>query len=114
MEEKTILKLALFVSLGGILLLYYLSSGIDFDAVKGIEEIPENQEIKVIGKLGRVVEKDEVAFLELWREKIEKIPVVLFKDNNISLRKGDYVEITGTVEDYQGKKEIIGNKVVKK
>ena len=75
MEEKTILKLALFVSLGGILLLYYLSSGIDFDAVKGIEEIPENQEIKVIGKLGRVVEKDEVAFLELWREKIEKIDI---------------------------------------
>jgi len=27
---------------------------------------------------------------------------------------GDYVEVSGTVEDYEGKKEIIGNKVVKK
>tara|TARA_Y100000310_G_C20638248_1_gene792413 strand:- start:307 stop:651 length:345 start_codon:yes stop_codon:yes gene_type:complete len=114
MQEKTLLKLALVVSLGGILLLYFLSSGIDLEAVPGIEEVEENTEVKVVGKLGKVKELDNVAFLEIWREKIMKTTVVLFKDSNISLKKGDYVEITGTVEDYEGKKEVIGNKVVKK
>ena len=114
MQEKTLLKISLFVSLGGLLLLYYLSSGVNLDAITGIEEVEENKEVLVRGKLGKVKELDKVAFLEIWREKIMKTPVVLFKDSNISLKPGDYVEITGTVEDYQGKKEIIGNKVVKK
>ena len=114
MQEKTLLKISLFVSLGGLLLLYYLSSGVNLDAITGIEEVEENKEVLVRGKLGKVKELDKVAFLEIWREKIMKTSVVLFKDSNISLKPGDYVEITGTVEDYQGKKEIIGNKVVKK
>jgi len=38
----------------------------------------------------------------------------LFKDSEIFLEEGDYVEVTGTVEDYNGKKEVIANKVVKK
>ena len=114
MQEKTLLKLSLTVSLVGILLLYFLSSGIDLEAIPGIEEVEENTEVKVSGKLGKVRELDNVAFLEIWREKIMKTTVVLFKDQNISLQPGDYVEVTGTVEDYQGKKEVIGNKVVKK
>ena len=40
--------------------------------------------------------------------------MVLFKESNLNLQQGDYVEITGTVEDYEGQKEIIGSKVVKK
>lgn len=114
MEEKTLLKLSLIISLSGLVLLYFLSSGIDLEAVPGIEEVEENSEITVRGNLGKVTQLDTVAFLELWQEKIVKTTVVLFKDQNISLQAGDYVEISGTVEDYEGKKEVIGNKVVKK
>jgi aspartyl/asparaginyl-tRNA synthetase len=114
MQEKTLLKLSLVVGLGGIVLLYFLSSGIDLEAVPGIEELEADTEVKVTGKIGKVTELDTVAFLELWQEKIMKTTVVLFKDSNISLQAGDYVEISGTVEDYEGKKEVIGNKVVKK
>lgn len=114
MEEKTLLKVSLVVGLLGALLLYFISSGIDLEAVKGLGGIMEEEEIKINGIVGKVVEKEKVAFLEVLNEKIEKVNVVLFKDEKISLSEGDYVEILGTVEEYEGKKEVIGNKVVKK
>lgn len=114
MEEKTLVKVSLIVGLLGVLLLHFISSGMELKAVNGLEEFEEEEEVKIAGVVGKAVEKDEVVFLDILNEKIEKVDVVLFKDKNISLSEGDYVEISGTVEEYKGEKEVIGNKVVKK
>ena len=37
--------------------------------------------------------------------------VVVFNDEEIYLKKGDYVEISGEVEEYKGKKEIIASEI---
>ena len=114
MDEKQILKISLVVSLLGIVALFIISSGIDLEAVVSLEGIPEEETVVVKGLVGRVSDTEKVVFVEVWNEKIEKTTAVVFKDAPLSLVEGDYVEITGTVEDYEGKKEIIGNKVVKK
>ena len=59
-------------------------------------------------------QQDRVAFIELQGERVETIDVFLFADEDVYLQEGDYVEITGTVEEYQGKKEVIASKIVKK
>jgi len=114
MEDKTLLKVCLMIGLLGVLLLYFISSGIDLGAVEGLEEAEEDEEVKVKGVLGRVTEKEKVVFLEILNEKVEKVKIVLFKDGEVGLKEGDYVEVVGTVEEYLGEKELIGNKVVKK
>lgn len=114
MEEKTLLKVSLVVGLLGIMFLYFVSSGIDLETIDGLEDVEAEEEVKVNGVLGRVTETEKVIFLEVLNEKVEKIDVVLFKEGEISLSEGDYVEILGTVEEYNGEKEVIGNKVVKR
>ncbi|MFH1682262.1 MAG: OB-fold nucleic acid binding domain-containing protein [Candidatus Woesearchaeota archaeon] len=114
MEEKNLLKIAIFVSLTGLLLLFFLSSWTGLDPVASLEGIAEEEEVLVAGVVGKVSDQETVLFLEILNEKVEKTEVVLFKEEDVFLSEGDYVEITGTVEDYEGKKEIIANKVVKK
>jgi len=114
MEEKTLLKVSLIVGLVGVVALYFLSSGVDIEAVTGIDSFEEEEEVKLTGVVGRVTEREGVVFLEILNEKVERTAVVLFKDGGLSVSEGDYVEILGTVEEYNGEKEVIGNKVVKK
>ncbi len=114
MEEKTLLKVSLIVGIVGLFLLYFISSEITLDTIPNINGIPEEEIVKISGVVGKVTNSDKVAFLEVLNEKIEKTKVILFKDSNISLNAGDYIEISGTVEDYLGEKEIIGSKVIKK
>ena len=47
-------------------------------------------------------------------ERVEKNNIILFPDQEIFLKEGDSVEISGTVEEYNNQKEVIGNKVVLK
>lgn len=114
MQEKTLLKLSLITALFGLVILYFISLYLASEPPQDLSQAKAGQEIKIKGRIGKASDAGKVAFLEILNEKIEKTKIVLFKDEEIALKEGDYVEITGTVEDYQGEKEIIGNKVVKK
>lgn len=113
MNEKKLLKIALSCSLIGLFILFIFSDNISIDE-KDISKIKDEEigrDVRVIGKVNKVTNMDKVAFLEISQEKIEEITVVLFKDKNISLFPGMRVEIVGSIEDYNGEKEIIGNRV---
>jgi len=115
MREKTLLKIALIAANIGVIILFIFSQQEEKKIViKSIEETAGQKIVKVQGKITKITDKEKVAFMEILWEKPETVEVVLFKDQNISLRQGDYVEIEGTVEEYKGKKEIIGSKVVLK
>ena len=47
-------------------------------------------------------------------ERIETMDVVVFPEEEIFLTEGAYVKISGMVEEYQGKKELIASKIVMK
>ena len=113
MKEKTLLKIALICSLVGIVVLFFVSEKISISQVDldRIDEMDIGTDVKIIGRIERATDTEKVMFLEIGQEKIEKVTVILFKDSDISLKEGDYVEITGEIEDYNGKREIIANKV---
>ncbi|MBW2963301.1 OB-fold nucleic acid binding domain-containing protein [Candidatus Woesearchaeota archaeon] len=113
MKERNLFKISLIGSILGIVILWLVSSQIELSEsmISKIDSVPEGDEVLVKGVVTKVTDTEKVVFLDVSQEEIKSVTVVLFKDGDVSLAAGDYVEIEGTVEDYEGKREIIGNKV---
>lgn len=113
MHDKTLLKIALLGSVIGVVLLFFISSQLSVgeQVISQLDELPEGKEVEVTGVVLRVSDTEKVMFLEIAEEKIEDVTVVLFKDGKVDVKEGDVVTIVGSLEEYQGKKEIIGNRV---
>ncbi|MBI4153295.1 hypothetical protein HY497_02115 [Candidatus Woesearchaeota archaeon] len=113
MHDKTLLRVALLVSIIGMVLLFFISSQLSAgeQTISQLDELPEGKEIKVTGVVLRVNDAENVVFLDIAEEKIEDVTVVLFKDGKVDVKEGDVVTVVGSLEEYEGKKEIIGNRV---
>jgi aspartyl/asparaginyl-tRNA synthetase len=110
--EAKLLKASIAISLIGLFFLYLYATEITLETVSGIENLPIDASVTITGRVSKVTQKEKVAFLDIENHQIEKTKVFLFKDQNIWIHTGDYVEITGTIEEYEGEKEIIGNSVI--
>jgi len=109
MKESTLLKLALICSLMGLILLYFVSQIIGIEEVN-VEKITHGDVggvVKIMGDIKSVRVVNNITFLKI--EKPEIFEVVLFK--SLNLTEGDYVEVIGEIEEYKGKREIIGNAI---
>lgn len=113
MKERNLFKISLIGSIVGLVILWLISTqmGLSESPIDQIDDIPEGEEVLIRGVLTKIGGNEKVAFLDVAQEKIESVTVVLFKDSDVELSVGDYVEVEGTVEDYLGKKEIIGNQI---
>jgi len=113
MQEKTLLKIALITSLLGLLILYLISDNIEIKE-KNIEKITlENKDefVKLIGTVNKVIDTEKVTILEIMQP--QEITVVLFKNENntMPIQEGNEVEIIGKVDEYEGKLEIIADRL---
>jgi len=113
MKEKTLLKIALITSLLGLLILYLISDNITIDE-KNIEKITiENKDefVKLRGVVSRVTDTERVTIMEITQP--QQITVVLFKNENktMPIQQGNEIEIFGKVDEYEGKLEIIADRL---
>ena len=110
MEEKKLLKLALICSLLGTALLYFISLTISQEE-KSFSLVPDEEYSVISGEVSSVNNYGNVSFLKIY----QKLPVdvVVIGNNYISLNKGDNVEVRGTKQDYQGKKELVADEIRK-
>ncbi len=108
MQEKDILKIAVIVTIVGLLFLFFYSETVTPKQVTKLDAVEEIVQMK--GVITRVQQHDSVVFIELEGERTETTAVIVFTDS-MFLKKGDEVSITGTVEEYEGKKEIIASKI---
>lgn len=109
MKEVTLLKIAVICSLVGLIVLYFISSKIEIGDYKPNllnKNVGEN--VKLTGTITKISQGNGVVFVEVNQEN--PINVVLFADSN-SLKEGNIVEILGKVQDYNGKEEIIADKI---
>ncbi len=111
MQEKTLFRLSLAAALAGLLFLFFYAGTVTLERAERFDSLLPEEKVTLRGILTKVSEQEKVVFLQLDGERRETIDVVLFREENIPLQKGDYVEITGTVEEYEGKKEVIAGKV---
>ena len=98
----------------GLIFLFFYSEGLNLENVIRIDESYAEDEIKITGEISKISVQDKVVFIEISGQQIIKTDAIVFSDEEIFLEEGDIVEITGVVEEYNGKKEIIANKVLKK
>ena len=112
MHEKTLLKIALLSSIFGVALLFFIGGAdVDAEGIAKIDELPEGREVEITGRVVRAHNREKVLFLTIAEERIEDVTVVLFKNGKVNVEEGDVVTITGSLDEYEGKKQIIGNRV---
>jgi len=113
MKEKTLFKIALICSFLGLIGLYFISDRISIDriSISDIEKVSLGDTVKIIGKIERVTNSDKVVFLEISEMKTESVSVILFKDSDFEINEGSYVEIEGEIDEYNGKREVIANRI---
>lgn len=111
MKETTLLKIALICSLVGLVILYFISTKIeikDYNPNKLSKNIGED--IKLKGAVKKINDKGKVVFVEVAEQN--EVNVILFtNENNLNFKNGDNIEVIGKVQEYNGKNEIIANKV---
>ncbi|MCH8329453.1 MAG: hypothetical protein IIB81_03605 [Nanoarchaeota archaeon] len=113
MKEKTLLKVALICSLLGLLVIYLISNNIEIKE-KNIEKITldnKDEFVKLRGIVSRVTDTEKVTIMEITQP--QQITVVLFKNENktMPIQQGNEVEIFGKVDEYEGKLEIIADRL---
>ena len=111
MKENTLLKIALVCSLIGLIALYFISTKIEVKDYKP-NLVNENigDDVRLIGSVTKISDKGSVVFVEVSQQS--PVTVVLFtNDDNLKLSNGDNVEVIGEVQEYNGKNEIIAQKI---
>jgi DNA/RNA endonuclease YhcR with UshA esterase domain len=113
MDEKTLLKIAIIISIVGLAALFFVSSKVETEEkiIDNIDMTDIEKDIRIRGIVSDVVDLEKVMILEVSQPKA--ITVVVFKDGNISLKEGDIVRITGSVDEYEGEPEIIADEIIK-
>ena len=112
MQEKDLLKVSLVVMLLGLGFLFFYSEELELGPIDSLDAVQAEDTVKVKGEITRMTVKDKVIFLNVLIENDEQASIILFSDEEVFLKEGDFVEITGEVEEYQGKKEVIANEIV--
>ena len=110
MKENTLLKIAIICSLVGLFVLYFISEKVEVADYKP-SQVNRNvgDTVKLTGKILKISEKRNVAFIELSQQS--SVSIVLFTDKNVNLKQGDSVEVIGKVQEYNGKNEIIADRI---
>lgn len=114
MDEGFLLKASVACTVIGLAVLYFIAGSMRADdtAINKITMGMSDDAVIAKGSISSIADRENVMIMEL--QKNEKISVVMFKKNYpgyINLKEGDLVEVSGKVEDYNGKKEIIADNV---
>lgn len=111
MKESTLLRIALSFSLLGLITLFAITQGIKPEELKPDElmQAEEGRIVRIKGVVSGVKDYGKTAIIEVAHPKTTE--VLLFKSSDLSLREGEFVEITGEISEYNGRKEVIASEV---
>jgi DNA/RNA endonuclease YhcR with UshA esterase domain len=111
MREKTLLQIAIVISILGLVFLYYVSENtlIGEKIIESIDSTDFEKDIRIKGTVEKVIDKDKILILEVSQPKT--ITVIAFKDGAIDIKEGELVQIFGSVQEYEGKPEIIADEI---
>ncbi len=113
MKEKTLLRIALISGIIGIVILFLISDNLEINE-KNIDKINKanvEEDVKLIGTISKITQLEKVAFIELKQPATMTVIVFKDKNKNLTLDKGDNVEIIGEIEEYNGELEVIAQRI---
>lgn len=110
MKEKTLIAISIIGSLAGLFVLFLLTENIEYNE-KTIEKINSEKiqdMIKVNGEVVSARSGGNATFIQIKQPGY--IDIIVF-NSDLSLDKGENVEVIGKSEEYNGKMEIIGHRI---
>lgn len=111
LSESLLKKIVISGSIIGIVFLYWFSGQVTLDPIASLDGVKEDSEVRLQGEVLRVTQTDKVAFIEIANQKVEVSEVIVFKDKDLWLNQGDFVDIVGTTEEYEGEMELIASTI---
>ena len=113
MNDKTLLRIALICSVFGIIALYFFVQNIDIAEIDigKLEMESIGNTVNINGRISKITERDNFKIIDITKD--ETVSVFLFGDEEIDVSKGEYISITGELEEYNGELEIIADKIEK-
>ena len=113
MKDKTLLKISLISSLVGILILLILSTKLEINEsfISNIDKNDIGSTVKIEGVVSDVKIVNSTIIMNV--AQLDEMMVVVFNSDMI-LNRGDYVEVTGKMDEYNGNIELIADKIVLK
>ncbi len=114
MQEKTLIQISYLTLILGLAFLFFYSHGFDFSPSSDPAAIESAEKVLMKGQVKNLKVTDKAVFFKLEGEKVITTNVILFPENSIYLKEGDYVEINGQMEEYKGEKELVADKIILK
>ena len=112
MNEKTIVRFSLLMILIGLGFLYLYADELELPALENLDSHPLQEKVRMHGTITSLQKSQKALFLQVQGERIETMDIIFFPQEEPFLKEGDKVEVVGQVEEYQGKKEIVADKVI--
>ncbi|MFO8016118.1 MAG: OB-fold nucleic acid binding domain-containing protein [Candidatus Woesearchaeota archaeon] len=114
MDEGFLLRASVVCSIVGVVALYIISGSIDAGEtdISRITMGEAEGDVVVRGSVSRIFRNEDVMIIGL--QKNEEISVVMFSrdyPDYMGLSEGDEVEVRGSVDEYEGEKEIIAEEM---
>ncbi|MDP1695138.1 MAG: OB-fold nucleic acid binding domain-containing protein [Candidatus Woesearchaeota archaeon] len=107
MDEQRLSKIALLCSLVGILLLLLIAEEqqVSASSIQNITNQSIDKEVKIKGKINTLTENPSVTIMQV-QDATGEIKVILFQKKEITIKKGDTIEVQGIVKEFESKLEI--------
>jgi len=105
MNEKTLLKVSLISSILGVVVLAVFSADAKISE-KPLFAYEEDGDISFYGNIEKISKRGNLTVFSVSRNEV--LDVVVFEDINFS---EGAVFVKGTVKDYDGKKEVIAERI---
>ena len=110
MNERFLLKLSIFVSITGLLILFAISNSVELERIEiRNSDDTTDKDIRIIGKIIEVKKFGAVTVIKVAEEN--SVDTVSF--GKVDVKKGDKVSITGQLRYYKNRPEIIIDKIRK-
>ena len=109
MQERTITRISLIITILGLIFIFFYAEEVDLQTVASLDTIEPEEVVTISGTVHNLRSTENVTFLQISGQKTVKMPVIIF--SKVLLKEGDLVEVTGMIEEYRGKKEVIANTV---
>ncbi len=112
MNEKRLLKICLVTSILGIFLLLTIAefSQQKFYQINDITEKQIDTQIKIQGTITKIKDLPGLLLFDL-KDNTSKMTVVVFKDFQINLTRGQNISVIGKISEYNNVLEIIADEI---
>lgn len=112
MKEQTFLRISLYVSILGVLLLFLLSFFFQYPlvAIQDISSDTEGQTVRIEGMLSSLRNTGQT-YIFTVTDDTGSISVVLYSTDQLFFQKNTEISVLGTVKNYQCTLEIQATKI---